>query len=82
MTETKMSVQLYVWKPSYYKYLYEQLLSEIEETFGVLDVPRWKKDILLLLLEHSIQCPPSNKKVLRKIINNRVKEIADRAFEY
>ena len=68
-----MGVQVYVWKPSYYRELYDGLLGETEEIIELgFNVPKWKKDILLLLLKKANEPCPTNNKAYRKEIWKRI----------
>lgn len=66
---TKMSVQINVWTPQYYRFLYKKMLEEIER----LTKPpywewaeQWKKDILITLLMKSQEKDVYDMKKLRK----------------
>ena len=80
MKKKGSTVQIPVWTPNYYEYLYYELLKEIryvdENTDLLLPVRKWKKDILLLLLEHS-KMSQTNRKVFRKRVTGDLRKIYD-----
>jgi len=64
--------------PDYCRYLYLQMLKEIRQGIDVY-VPKWKKDVLLILLEKS-RTRPLNKKLLRREVTGAVGKVTDAVF--
>ncbi len=67
--------------PKYFNKLYHQALEETRKLDPIfkLDFPKWKKDILLSLLERAK--PKVKRKYLRKIIRADLKKVSDEAWE-
>lgn len=78
----KDNVQVYVWKPEYYRYLYDRLLEEtvkrsrFDTDFGLSDgaIEKWKRDVLLMLLAKSEEHFSYNSKKLRRQIRKDLEE--------
>jgi hypothetical protein len=73
----KISAQINVWTPEYYRHLYDQILKEIkdlEELEIIFSIPKWKKDTLLLLLSKSKEAIIS-KKELRKQVDKDTQKV-------
>ena len=64
--------------PDYCRYLYLQMLKEIRQGIDIC-LPKWKKDVLLILLEKS-RTHPLNKKLLRKEVTGAVGKATDVVF--
>lgn len=60
-----------LWTKEYYRHIYRKLLDEIEESISYCS-PKWKRDLLLMLLQHTYGNAPSRKS-LRKIVAKDVK---------
>jgi hypothetical protein len=60
-----------LWTSEYYRYIYRQLLKEIEES--LTPTMKWKKDLLLILLEESKETV-TPRKILRKKVAKDIKE--------
>jgi len=57
------------WTPEYGRYIYDQLLEEIELQSRIVIFPpvrKWKRDLLLMMLEGA------NEKVTRKVLRKQV----------
>ena len=67
--------------PKYFNELYRHELREIEEGDALfrLNFPKWKKDVLLSLLERAK--PNIKRKHLRRKVLIDLKRISDRAWE-
>lgn len=85
----KDSLQIYVWKPHYYRNLYDKLLEETGEIsrydenrdpFGK-PIQKWKKDILLMLLTKAEEPFPYNSKKVRKRVLKDVERIEEKIFQ-
>ena len=64
--------------------LYEELFKEMEFQASndlLFVVPKWKKDILLLLLKKAKEPCTSNNKAHRKEIRKKIETIQKKAFE-
>ena len=64
--------------PEYFKYLYKQELKEITKNH-LISVPKWKKDVLITLLEQSLIIPPTRQATRRTVIK-AVKKATDLSF--
>lgn len=64
--------------PRYCGYLYRKELEEIENHYE-LSSPKWKKDVLIVLLEKSLTKIPNRKAVRKKVIRE-VNKATDRTF--
>lgn len=62
--------------PKYYQRLYTAMLREIQSGID-LNIPKWKKDVLLILLEKSKEKRPPTRQELRKRVSEDVKKAKD-----
>lgn len=65
--------------PEYFRYLYSQELKEITKNLTI-SVPKWKKDVLITLLEQS-QIVLPNRRATRTIVRKAVKKATDLSFK-
>lgn len=72
----KPTVQINVFTPDYYRQLYDQMLQEMRES-PTYSLPKWKKDVLILLLMKSREPCPTNKKALRKEVDRDIGKIVE-----
>jgi hypothetical protein len=54
------------------------MLKEMRESMVILSVPKWKKDILLLLLMKSNETYPYSKKALRREADRDLNKIIEK----
>jgi hypothetical protein len=78
MSQSDISVKFYQFKPKYYGFLYSSLLKEFT-SYGDLVLPKWKKDILFLLLQKSLDKEPVTEKgkaekILYRDLKKMIKE--------
>lgn len=66
------------WTPEYYKHIYDRLLEEIAEGTD-LSISKWKKDLLLMLLEESTK-KPEPRKILRKQVTKELDDVLSKVY--
>ncbi len=66
------------WTPEYYGHIYKEMLKEISEGINP-SVPKWKRDLLLILLEESMR-NPIQRKVLRKSVSKSVDDALTKVY--